>query len=105
MSLRISHHPSSGHFIAQEEAQGAGFIEYKRRGDDIAILHTIVDPAFEGRGVGSALAKDALDTARQEGWGVLPYCPFIQAYIGKHPEYLDLVPAGRREAFGLPAAE
>jgi predicted GNAT family acetyltransferase len=103
MSVSISHHPTTGHFFARLGEQGAGYIEYKRQGDNIAILHTIVDQAFEGQGVGSALARDALDTARAEGWGVLPYCPFIQAYIKKHPDYLDLVPAARRGAFGLPA--
>jgi predicted GNAT family acetyltransferase len=101
MTVAISHLPESGHFVAQEGDKGAGFIEYKLRGTDMAILHTIVDPAFEGQGVGSILVKDALDAARAEQWDVLPYCPFVQSYIRKHPEYQDLVPAGRRVAFGL----
>jgi predicted GNAT family acetyltransferase len=101
--VTISHHPESGHFIAKIDGEGAGYIEYKRRGSDIAILHTIVDPAFEGHGVGSALAQVALATARREGWGVLPYCPFIQSYILRHPSELELVPPERRVAFRLPA--
>jgi len=104
MAVTVKHHPQSGHFIATLDDQPAGYIEYKLRDGDIALLHTIVDEAYEGQGVGSALARDALDTARAKGWGVLPYCPFIQAYIVKHPDYLDLVPAARRTAFGLAAA-
>ncbi|MDR1807253.1 MAG: N-acetyltransferase [Propionibacteriaceae bacterium] len=103
MSVTVTHRPDSGHFIAMEEGAGAGYIEYKLRGGDAAILHTIVDPAFEGKGVGSALAQAALTTARESGWGVLPYCPFISGYIRKHPEWLDLVPAARRADFDLPA--
>ncbi len=67
----------------------------------IAFNHTEVDDEFEGRGLGSQLAQAALDAARDEGLDVLPFCPFIKAWIGKHPEYLDLVPADQRERFGL----
>ena len=50
-----------------------------------------VDPAFEGRGIGSQLATFALDDARARGLAVVPRCPFFAAFIGRHPEYADLV--------------
>src|SRR5690606_17493780 len=53
--------------------------------------HTVVETAAEGRGVGSALARTALDAARAEGLRVVPQCPFIAAYIARHPDYADLV--------------
>jgi predicted GNAT family acetyltransferase len=82
----------------------AGFAEYRRTTSSISFTHTVVDPAFEGRGLGSVLARGALDAAREQGARVLPFCPFIRAWIERHPAYLDLVPAGRRAQFGLAPA-
>lgn len=79
----------------------AGILQYRRRPELIALVHTEVLPAFEGQGVGGALARFALDDARAAGTAVLPFCPFVNAYIQRHPEYADLVPEGFREKFGL----
>jgi predicted GNAT family acetyltransferase len=54
------------------------------------MLHTEVPKELEGRGIGSALIRGVLDTARREGLKVNPLCPFAKAYIDKHPEYADL---------------
>jgi predicted GNAT family acetyltransferase len=67
------------------------FVEYRRRGNRIYLAHTEVPPALEGRGIGSALAKHALDYARENKLEVVPSCPFIAAYIRSHPTYADLV--------------
>ena len=80
----------------------AGFVQYKRRHDVLSLIHTEVSPEFEGRGLASTLAKAALQAARDEGLGVLPHCPYIRAYLQRHPDDLELVPAARRAAFGLP---
>jgi predicted GNAT family acetyltransferase len=80
----------------------AGFATYEIRPGAIAIMHTEIDPAFEGRGLGTAVARGALDSARGGGLDVLPYCPFTNEFIKRHREYLDLVPATKRERFGLP---
>jgi predicted GNAT family acetyltransferase len=68
----------------------AGFAQYVRTPDLIVYPHTEVDLAFEGRGVGSALARAALDDARQRARPVLAVCPFIARWMSQHPEYLDL---------------
>lgn len=70
--------------------------EYMNRGDKIVFTHTEVPEGLEGRGIGSALARTALDWARSQGKAVLPLCPYIAAYIRRHPEYLDLVLPGYR---------
>jgi predicted GNAT family acetyltransferase len=57
----------------------------------ITFTHTLVPKELEGRGIGSRLARGALDAARAQGLKVVPKCPFIAGYIGKHPEYADLV--------------
>ena len=67
------------------------FSEYRRSGDVLTILHTEVPQALEGRGIGSALARGLLDLARAQKLKVKPRCPFVAAYIKKHPEYADLV--------------
>jgi predicted GNAT family acetyltransferase len=79
----------------------AGILQYRRRPELIALVHTEVLPAFEGQGVGGALARFALDDARASGTAVLPFCPFVNAYIQRHPEYTDLVPEDLRGKFGL----
>jgi predicted GNAT family acetyltransferase len=59
---------------------------------------TEVPEALEGQGIGSALARGALDDVRAQGLQVIPLCPFVAAFIRRHPEYLDLVsPVSRRQ--------
>jgi uncharacterized protein len=74
-----------------------GLAAYRRRGDRIVFTHTEVDEAHEGKGFAGRLAAGALDDARSQGLDVVPLCPFIAAYIERHPEYEDLVPAAYRE--------
>ncbi len=58
--------------------------------------HTEVDPKFEGKGVGGALARFALDDVRDQATRkVLPICPFIKAWIDRHAEYIPLVYGAR----------
>jgi predicted GNAT family acetyltransferase len=63
----------------------------------ITFTHTDVPKELEGRGIGSRLARFALDQARAAGLKVVALCPFVSAWIGKHPEYQDLL-AARPEA-------
>ena len=71
-----------------------GFVSYDLdpAGDRIVLVHTEVLPDAEGMGVGSRLARGALDDARVRGLKVTVVCPFITAYLRRHPgEYEDLV--------------
>jgi predicted GNAT family acetyltransferase len=65
----------------------AGFLEYRMVGDVIALVHTEVDEAYAGQGLGAQLAKFALDDAIARSIKVSPLCPFVAKYIDKHPEY------------------
>jgi predicted GNAT family acetyltransferase len=69
----------------------AGFARYIRRGGRAFFVHTEVEPGHAGSGLGSALAKGALEAERALGEPVVPLCPFIRAYIDRHPEFVDLV--------------
>jgi predicted GNAT family acetyltransferase len=64
---------------------------YQREGGTITFTHTLVPKAIEGRGVASKLIRAALDAARDEGLKVIPQCPFVAAYIERHPEYRGLL--------------
>ncbi|MDF0486966.1 GNAT family N-acetyltransferase [Sphingomonas sp. H39-1-10] len=64
---------------------------YQMEDDTIVFTHTIVPEAIEGRGVGSRLIRAALDSARDRKLKVIPQCPFVAAYIERHPEYRDLL--------------
>lgn len=76
----------------QAEVDGSlAILEYRREGDQITFTHTDVPESLEGRGVGSALARYALDDARASGLRVVPQCPFVRGYIERHGEYRDLV--------------
>ena len=67
------------------------FSNYKRADGVLTILHTEVPKALEGHGIGSALIRGVLDTARAQGLKVVPRCSFVAAFMGRHPEFNDLV--------------
>ena len=72
----------------------AGIAEYSLGEGLVTFTHTEVQDAFEGRGVGSALARTALDEVRAAGeLKVRPLCPFFRTWIERHPAYQDLVVA------------
>ncbi|RZS99925.1 GNAT family N-acetyltransferase [Aquimarina brevivitae] len=63
------------------------FIEYILTKDNVIYLtHTEVPDALEGNGVGSALVKKSLAYIKEQGYRLVPLCPFVAAYIKKHPE-------------------
>jgi predicted GNAT family acetyltransferase len=75
-------------------------VEYIETKTMITYTHTEVPQAMEGQGIGSKLARTALDYARENDLQVMPLCPFIAAYIRRHPEYRDLVFRGKPRAEG-----
>ena len=91
MVIEVHDVPAEKHFAAVVDGKPAGKAVYLRTPDLIVFTHTEVDPAFEGKGVGSALARAALDQARAWELPVLPLCPFIKGYIERHREYVDIV--------------
>jgi uncharacterized protein len=66
------------------------FSNYKRADGLLTILHTEVPRELEGRGIGSTLVRGILDIARTQGLTVQAVCPFVKAYLDRHPEYADL---------------
>lgn len=101
MAIDVTDNAARERYDAHQDGMLAGFAEYRSKGSLIAFIHTEVDPQFEGQGIGTALITAALDDARARRLHVLPFCPFVRAYIERHPEYVDLVPESRRHDFDL----
>ena len=89
--VQVFDNPAEERYEAQVDGAVAGRAYYELQPGRIVFLHTEVYPEYEGRGIGSLLAKDALDDVRSTGLRVVPRCPFIARYIREHPEYQDLL--------------
>lgn len=77
------------------------FAEYRLKPGQMVLPHTVVPPAFEGKGVASALARHAFAEARARGLMVVPTCPFMAGWVTKHPEAQDIVDPSCRAELGL----
>lgn len=89
MSNDVHDNPTRHRFELDLEGHTA-FSTYRRDGNLLTILHTEVPKELNGRGIGSKLVRGLLDIARAERLKVNPLCPFVAAYMDKHPEYADL---------------
>lgn len=74
-----------------DDGTEAGGAYFRRRDGVVTFTHTEVSPELEGQGVGSALARGALDDVHSLGEKIVPRCPFVKAYVDRHPEYQDLL--------------
>ncbi|WP_346535351.1 GNAT family N-acetyltransferase [Micromonospora sp. DPT] len=98
MDFTVNDAPERERFEALAESGAlAGVVTYQLTGSIIAYTHTEVDPQFEGRGLGSTLARAVMDDARARGRTVVPICPFLAEWLGKHPEYDDIVVRSTRK--------
>ncbi len=77
--------------------------DYVKQPGIVSFTHTDTFAGHKGEGHAGRMIDRALRDARDEGLEVMPFCRFVADYIGAHREFLDLVPAGRRAEFGLPA--
>ena len=99
----VTDNPAASRYELHVGTELAGFVTYQLRnhGAVISLLHTEVEPAFQGAHLAGHLAQFILDDARERGRAVLPFCPYVNSWLKKHPDYADLVPQDRRADFGL----
>ena len=97
----VSDAPEHERFEITVDGELAGFLVYRSRKGLLALTHTEVEERFGGRGLGGRLARFALDQAREQGLAVLPFCPFVNEWIKRHPGYEELVPDAYRPNFDL----
>lgn len=89
--------PGASRYEILSDGELAGFADYRLGGGRMAFTHTEVAPPVGRRGLGTRLARAALDDARRRGLSVVPYCPFIAAFIRRNPAYADLVDPAHRD--------
>ncbi len=99
----VCDNPDAGAYEVSVGDDRAGVAAYRDRAGVRSFTHTEIDPRFAGEGLGSVLVRHALEDTRRAGLGVRPYCPFVAAYLRKHPDDLDLVARDDREQFDLPS--
>jgi predicted GNAT family acetyltransferase len=100
-SIEVANAPDRDRYEVSVDGEVVGFTAYRLRPRLIAFIHTEVDERFQGRGLADKLIRFALEDARARGLAVLPFCPFVNAFIERHREFEALVPDTYREQFGL----
>jgi len=83
--------PQNHRYLLEVNGEVVGVTVYHLRGNRYFFVHTEVDPEHEGEGLGSTLARGALDDVRAMGMKIVPLCPFITSFIERNPEYAELV--------------
>jgi predicted GNAT family acetyltransferase len=81
----VTHNEATGQFeiaLGDEKA----VLQYRRTQNSITLVHTEVPQASRGRGLGNQLIRAALDFAHFNQLKVVPVCPFVKAYLQKHPQ-------------------
>ena len=99
--IRLADNPAESRYEAHVDNRLAGVAEYERRPGRVVFVHTEVAREFAGLGLGQRLARFAIEDARARSERVIPRCPFIAAWLERHPEFADIV-AGRRPPIGRP---
>jgi predicted GNAT family acetyltransferase len=89
--ITVVDRPDRSRYEIDVDGRLVGLLSYRLAGGMITHRHTEIDPSVGGRGLGSALVRFALDDARARGLTVKPQCPFVAAFIVRHPQYEGLV--------------
>jgi uncharacterized protein len=101
MAVREGEQDAAQRLPLMSAGRVVAFVEYYRFGRVVIVTHTEVDPAFEGRGHGSEMARQALAHFRSRDWQVVPVCGFFAEQIRRQPAYLELITPECRRIFGL----
>lgn len=86
MDITVVDSPEQHRFELRVDGELAGAAYYRLHPGEIVFTHTEVDKAYEGKGLGSKLAAGALGAVKERDLRVVPQCPFIAAYLKRHPE-------------------
>jgi predicted GNAT family acetyltransferase len=89
--VEVRDNPDDSRFEAYVDGALAGFSVYVVSHGTLNFVHTEVDDAYEGQGIGSVLVRQSLDQLRGRGYvRVTASCPFVRTWLRRHPEYQDL---------------
>lgn len=89
----VIHYSDKNRFVAEEEAQEAGFLEYEREANGAVFVanHVVTAEKFRGRGIAGEVTAAAFEHARRHGIKVRPVCPYVKKWAEEHPEVSDLL--------------
>jgi len=88
--LGVRHNEAARRFEAGA-APNLAKLNYHLTAHAVDLLHVEVPEEYQGQGLAGKLASTALNWAREKGLKVIPSCPYVKGYLGKHPELADLV--------------
>ena len=86
--LKIVHNALASRFEAMLDG-GVAMLDYRIEGSTIFMLHVEVPGSEQGRGIAGKLSRAALEFSRDSGLKIVPRCPFVAAYVRRHPELLQ----------------
>jgi predicted GNAT family acetyltransferase len=89
--LAIADNPGHHRYEVKLGLRPAAYSTYELEPGRVVFTHTVVRPQFEGRGIGSRLAKFAVEDVRSRGLRITPVCPFVRSWLNRHPEYDSIV--------------
>jgi hypothetical protein len=90
MSVAVRHERPARRFVIDVEGAVA-FLTYREADGTLDLDHTFVPVTLRGGGIASQLTAHALRYAREHGYKIVPSCPFVAAYVDRHPEFRDLL--------------
>jgi predicted GNAT family acetyltransferase len=93
MTFAVRDDPEGRRFELRDGDTVAGFLAYDRADEALVLVHTEIDHAYEGQGLGSTFVREVLEQLRARGERVVVLCPFVRAFLRRHPEYADVVAA------------
>jgi len=91
MTTTVRDNPAEGRYEIVVDDVLAGFTQYHDRDGVLVFPHTEVFDGHEGQGLASTLVQGALDDVRAKGLTIVPECAYVARWLGKHPDYADLV--------------
>ena len=92
MTTEVLNDPTLNRYELLVDGEHAGAADYLVRDNVLIFVHTEIDPAREGEGLGVELARGALNLVRADtDYRVRATCPFMKKYLDEHPEYADLL--------------
>lgn len=90
-AVQVVERPEENRFEAHVGGKLAGVIVYQERGGRVVATHTEVDKRYKGRGIGSQLVQGMVDLLRSDGRRLQPVCPFVSAWLERHPDQADVL--------------
>lgn len=97
MEIKVTDVPERKRYEGHDQDRLVGIIDYHFRGDTIVLTHTETESQYQGQGAGGGLVRGVLEDARARGVTVAPVCPFVRSWIGRHPDYSDVLDQKSRD--------